>query len=72
MQKIYTVKGIDCANCAAKLEKNINKIKGVNSAIVSFATGKLMLDADDGVFEAVENEAVALAKKLEPEWEIVR
>ncbi len=72
MQKIYTVKGIDCANCAAKLEKNINKIKGVNSAIVSFATGKLMLDADDEVFEAVENEAVALAKKLEPEWEIVR
>ena len=72
MQKIYTVKGIDCANCAAKLEKNINKIKGVNSAIVSFATGKLMLDADDAVFEAVENEAVALAKKLEPEWEIVR
>ena len=40
--------------------------------IVSFATGKLMLDADDAVFEAVENEAVALAKKLEPEWEIVR
>ena len=72
MQKIFTVKGIDCPNCAAKLEKNINKIKGVNSAIVSFATGKLMLDADDAVFEAVENEAVALAKKLEPEWEIVR
>ncbi len=72
MQKIFKVNGIDCANCAAKLEKNINKIKGVNSAIVSFATGKLMIDADDDKFEAVVDEAVALAKKLEPEWEIVR
>ena len=72
MQKIYTVKGIDCPNCAAKLEKNINKIKGVNSAIISFATGKLAIDADDDVFESVVDEAVELAKKLEPEWEIVR
>ncbi len=72
MQKIFKVNGIDCANCAAKLEKNINKIKGVNSAIVSFATGKLMIDADDDKFEAVVDEAVALAKKLEPDWEIVR
>lgn len=72
MQKILEVKGIDCANCAAKLEKNINKIKGVNSAIVSFATSKLMIDADDDKFEAVLDEAIALAKKLEPDWEIVR
>ena len=72
MQKIFTVTGLDCANCAAKLEKNINKIKGVNSAILSFATGKLMIDADDDIFESVVDEAVALAKKLEPDWEIVR
>jgi len=72
MQKILTVNGIDCPNCAAKLEKNINKIKGVNSAIVSFATGKLALDADDDVFDSVLDEAIALAKKLEPEWEIVK
>ena len=72
MQKIFTVNGIDCPNCAAKLEKNLNKIKGVNSAIVSFATGKLALDADDDKFDAVVEEAIALAKKLEPEWEIVK
>ena len=72
MQKILKVNGLDCANCAAKLEKNINKIDGVNSAIISFATGKLALDADDDVFDKVLDEAIALAKKLEPEWEIVK
>ena len=72
MQKTYVVNGLDCPNCAARLEKNINKIDGVNSAVVSFATGKLILDADESRFEAVVDEAVALAKKLEPDWEIVR
>ena len=72
MQKILTVNGIDCANCAAKLEKKINKVNGVNSAIVSFATGKLMLDADDDKFDKVLDEVIDLAKKLEPEWEIIK
>ena len=72
MQKIFTVKGIDCANCAAKLEKNINKIAGVNSAIVSFATSKLMIDADEESFERVMDEVVSIAAKLEPDWVIER
>ncbi len=72
MRKTFKVNGIDCANCAAKLERNLNKIKGVDDAVVSFATGKLVLEAADERFEAVLDEAVALARKLEPEWEIVR
>lgn len=72
MQKSFKVTGIDCANCAAKLEKNINKLSDVNSAIVSFATSKLFVDADDDKFEAVMDEIVALANKLEPEWKIER
>ena len=72
MRKTFKVNGIDCANCAAKLERGINKIKGVDEAVVSFATGKLVLEADDEKFDAVLEEAVALAHKLEPDWEIVR
>ncbi len=72
MRKSFKVNGIDCANCAAKLERNISKIKGVDEAIVSFATGKLVLEAADDKFDAVLDEAVAVTKKLEPDWEIVR
>ena len=72
MRKSFKVNGIDCANCAAKLERNISKIKGVDEAVVSFATGKLVLEAADDKFDAVLDEAVALTKKLEPDWEIVR
>ena len=72
MRKSFKVNGIDCANCAAKLERNIAKIKGVESCAVVFATSKLVLEAPDDKFEAILDEAVALTKKLEPAWEIVR
>ena len=66
MRKSYKVNGIDCANCAAKLERNIAKIKGVESCAVVFATQKLILEAADDKFDAVLDEAIAVTKKLEP------
>ena len=71
MRKSFIVNGIDCANCAAKLERGIAKIKGVESCAVVFATQKLVLEAPDDKFEEVLKEAVAVTKKLEPDWEIV-
>lgn len=71
MRKSFKVNGIDCANCAAKLERGIAKIKGVESCAVVFATSRLVLEAPDDKFEEVLKEAVAVAKKLEPDWEIV-
>jgi len=32
MKKTYTIEGIDCANCAMKIEEKINKIKGIEEA----------------------------------------
>ena len=71
MRKSFKVNGIDCANCAAKLERSIAKIKGVESCAVVFATQKLVLEAPDDKFDEVLAEAVAVAKKQEPDWEIV-
>ena len=44
MKKKFAIEGIDCANCAAKMEDAIKKIDGVNNATVSFMTQKLTLD----------------------------
>ena len=59
MEKIIRFKGIDCANCAAKLEKKINKIKGVD-ATISFVAGKMLLNLED---EKLFDEVIALCKK---------
>lgn len=65
MTKIIRFKGVDCANCAAKLEKKINKMKGVK-ATISYTAGKIMLEYyDDNLFD----EVIALCKKEEPEFE---
>ena len=72
MKKSFKVKGIDCANCAAKLEKAINKLPDVEVAVVSFATEKLLFEAADDKFEAVVGQVEQTMKDLEPDWELVK
>lgn len=40
-QTVFLIGGMDCGDCAAKLEKRIASIAGVQSAQVNFATSKL-------------------------------
>lgn len=55
---MYVLEGLDCANCAAKLERSIGKINGVTAATVNFMTLKLALEYDaaraDEVISALE------------------
>jgi len=67
MKKSFKINNLDCANCAAKMENAIKKIKGVNDASVSFMTQKLILDADDDKYDDVLNQASAICKKIEPD-----
>ena len=63
MSKVICFEGIDCANCAQKLENKLNKIKGVNAEI-SFVSGKMFLELDNiDLLEDVKN----VCKKVEPE-----
>lgn len=71
MKKVLKFSEIDCANCAAKVEKNISKLSGVISARVVFLTQKIILEIEDNVdiptlVKAIEKEA----KKVEPDCEI--
>ena len=72
MKKKFKLVDLDCANCAAKMERAIQNIDGVTHATVSFMTQKLTLDAEDARFEAVLDEVVRVCKKVEPDCQIVR
>ena len=71
MKKTYKLIDLDCANCAAKMERGIKKIPGVNDATVSFITQKLTIDADDDRFDEILKEAVKVCRKIEPDCTIV-
>ena len=71
MKKVFLLEGLDCANCAAKMEDAIRKIDGVTDATVSFLMQKMMLEAPDDRFDQVLQEAVAVCKKVEPDCTVV-
>lgn len=71
MKKIYNLKDLDCANCAAKMEEAISKIEGVTSVNVSFLTQKMTLEAEETKYEEILKTVVKVCKKIEPDCEIV-
>ena len=70
MKKSYTLIDLDCANCAAKMEKNIRKIDGVNDVTVSFLAQKLILDADDARFDEILTAAVAVIRRVDADCRV--
>lgn len=57
MRKTYDVTGMSCAACSARVEKAACGVKGIGSASVNLATGKLTVELDsaseDSLFSAV-------------------
>ena len=72
MKKVFRLKDLDCANCAAKMERSINKIDGVESASVSFMSQKLTREADESRFDSIMDEVVKVCRRVEPDCEILR
>lgn len=64
------IKGIDCANCAAELERAIQKIDGVTEASLSFMTEKLVMDIEDDRKDEVLKNLKKVVKKEEPDCTI--
>ena len=67
MKKRFKLTGLDCANCAAKMETAIKKIDGVHDDTVSFMAQKMTIDADDARFDDIMKEVVSVCKEIEPD-----
>lgn len=46
MKQKFTITGLDCPNCAAKLAKMMEDIAGVESAKINFLTEKLTVESE--------------------------
>ena len=60
---IYHISGFDCANCAAKVERHLNKKENVYSAVIDFANERLFLTYRGKPF--TEDEILAAIKEVE-------
>lgn len=66
-KKTFTLSGLDCANCAAKLEKGINGIKSIKAASVDFAAKKAVIEIEDGHWTEIIEEVEKVVKRIEPD-----
>lgn len=71
MKKTFKLQNLDCPNCAAKLERAVNKAEGVISASVNFMFLKLTVEAADESFDEVMQNVIKAAKKSNPGCKIV-
>ena len=62
-RKVYIMENLDCANCAAKIEKKFNDHKDVQEAVITFSTKQLRLTAEDP--DALIPELTQLARTVE-------
>lgn len=70
MKKIFKIEGLDCANCAAKLERALGKIAGVNEVTVGFMSQKITADLDETRYDEIVKEMLSVGKKVEPDCKI--
>ena len=72
MKKVFKLRDLDCANCAAKIENAVREIEGVISVSVSFMSGKLVLEAEEEYFEEILDAAEKLIAKVDSDVTLVR
>ncbi len=72
MKKSFMLEDLDCANCAAKMERAVAALPGVNRATISFMAQKMVLEAQDDLFEEILVQAEDCIRKVDSNCRIVR
>ncbi len=64
MEQYYKIDGLDCANCAMKIEKNIRKLDGVHACEIDFVQKSMMVETND---ETIFDEIKKVVREIEPD-----
>jgi copper chaperone CopZ len=72
MKRKFILEGLDCANCAAKIEKAVKKVNGVKEATVNFMTKKLVIEGEDEQMPTIILIAEKLVKGIEPDTTMIK
>ena len=67
MKSKFKIIGLDCANCAAELERKVQKIKGIESVSVNFITQKMEFEYDESIKDEILQKVKKVVKKEKPD-----
>ena len=66
----FTIEGLDCPNCAAKLASQMEAIAGIDSAKINFLTEKLTVETtldENAAYDALSKCATAFSREIKLE-----
>ena len=73
MRKSYQLEDLECANCAAKMERDISAFPEVIKCTITFMTSRMSITvADDADLDAVLDKAQKVMRSYEKDCTIVR
>lgn len=70
MKSKFKIKGLDCANCALELEREIEKIEGIMSVNIGFMTERMELEYDENEKDEILSKVKKVIKREEPDVEL--
>lgn len=69
MKLKYNLIGLDCANCAQKIQERVNSLESIKECRVVFATTKMFIETNDDSYN--EDQVIATVKSVEPDVEVI-
>lgn len=70
--KLY-LDGLNCANCAGKIEDKVNKLTDVDESVLNFSTKLLLITPKEGVSEEeLEEKVEKIVLDLEPDVKVLK
>ena len=67
MKKKFKVEGIDCPNCAAKIEEMVGKLEGITSSKINFMAEKLTVEVEESALEGLLENIKKTVNIVEPD-----
>ena len=65
MKKTYLLEELCCANCAAKIDRKVAALEGVENVCVNFLTTKLTLDAAENVTAELTEQIRKIVRRVD-------
>ena len=66
MKRIFLLKGLDCPNCSAKIEKEVGELDGVQSSVVNLKKQTLKINVTQTAADTIASQIETIVYSHEP------
>ncbi|MCI5532748.1 MAG: cadmium-translocating P-type ATPase [Caecibacter massiliensis] len=70
MEKVFVLKGLDCPNCSAKIEKEVGELEGITSSTVNLMKQTLTITLDEDRARTITPIIESIVHTHEPDVEV--